>query len=304
MRAVRDLVLKAARTSSKGLIEGENGTGKELVARAIHHSSAQADRPFVAVNCAAIPEALIESELFGHRKGAFTGAVADRVGRFQAADGGTLFLDEIGDMSPVTQAKVLRVIETEAFERVGSNETLSVEVRLIAATNQDLRAAMAEGRFREDLFFRINVLSIRMPPLRERREDIPALVTHYVRFFCQEHGIRLKTVDAAALDRLSEHAWPGNVRELRNLTEKLVVLVERENVGAEDVSLLLRSAGRTYPAGGAGPLTLREAKERFERDFIREGLEAEKWNVTKAADRLGIPRTYLHKKIRQMGIGS
>lgn len=303
MRRVHEWILKAARTGSKVLIEGENGTGKELVARAIHRTGPKADKPFVAVNCAAIPETLIESELFGYRKGAFTGAVSDRPGKFQAAEGGTLFLDEIGDMSPVTQAKVLRAIEAEAVEPVGAPAPLRTDIRLIAATNKDLRTEMAEGRFREDLYFRLNVLAIRIPALRERREDIPLLVGHFIRHFCREHGVDLKRIEPSAMERLSTLAWPGNVRELRNFTEKMVVLIDRDEIRDADLVPLLGLPERPGRTDASRTLTLHEAKERFEREFIREKLEAAGWNVTRAAEALGLPRTYLHRKIKELGLG-
>jgi two-component system nitrogen regulation response regulator NtrX len=303
MQKIQDLILKAAKTNSKVLIEGENGTGKELVARAVHHSSPKADKPFVAVNCAAIPETLIESELFGHRKGAFTGAVADKPGRFQAADGGTLFLDEIGDMSPMTQAKVLRTLEEGVVEMVGSSDPIQVDVRLVAATNKDLQKEMLEGKFREDLYFRINVLNIKLPPLRERREDIPLIVEHYIRHFCNEYGVVLKHVSVSAMERLIVHAWPGNIRELKNFVEKMVILIESEEIQTGDVQTLLQEAVSPKRIENYKTLTLHEAKERFEREFVRAKLEAANWNITKAAELLDIPRTYLHKKVKDMGLG-
>jgi two-component system, NtrC family, nitrogen regulation response regulator NtrX len=303
MQKIHELIVKAAKTNSKVLIEGENGTGKELVARAIHHNSAIADRPFVAVNCAAIPETLIESELFGHKKGSFTGAFADKPGKFQSADGGTLFLDEIGDMSLMTQAKVLRMLEDGVVEMIGSNRPLPVDVRLVAATNKDLQEFMRTGRFREDLFFRINVLSIKLPPLRERREDIPLIVEHYLPYFCNEHGIKMKRLTSDAMERLSRHSWPGNVRELKNFIEKMVVLAEPEEVRIEDMLPFFQNTDHPLDASRFRNLKLHDAKERFEREFVRERLEESSWNITRAAEKLGIPRTYLHKKVKQMGLG-
>jgi len=303
MQKVHELIVKAARTNSKVLIEGENGTGKELVARAIHHNSDIADQPFVALNCAAIPETLIESELFGHKKGSFTGAYADKPGKLQSADGGTLFLDEIGDMSLMTQAKVLRMLEDGFIEMVGSNRQVPVDVRLVTATNKDLQELMRTGRFREDLFFRINVLNIKLPPLRERREDIPLIVEHYVPYFCNEHGIKMKHLTPEAMERLSSHSWPGNVRELKNFIEKMVVLTEPEEVRAADILPFFENANCSPGAPRFKNLTLHEAKERFEREFIREQLEESSWNITRTAKKLGIPRTYLHKKVKQMGLG-
>ncbi len=303
MQRIHELILKAAKNNSKVLIEGENGTGKELVARAIHHNSAKADRPFVAVNCAAIPDSLIESELFGHKKGAFTGAYADKPGKFQSADGGTLFLDEIGDMSLMTQAKVLRMLEDGVVEMVGSTQQMPLNVRLVTATNKDLQEGMRSGRFREDLFFRISVLNIKLPPLRERREDIPLIVDHYIRYFCNEHGVRLKRVTPEAMDRLSQHTWPGNVRELKNFIEKVVILTEPEEIRAGDILPFFRESNRSLDSMRFGDVKLREAKERFEREFIHDILDASSWNITRAAEKLGIPRTYLHKKIKQMKLG-
>jgi two-component system, NtrC family, nitrogen regulation response regulator NtrX len=304
MQRVRDLIVKASKTNSKVLIEGENGTGKELVARAIHHGGAKAVRPFVAVNCAAIPDPLIESELFGHKKGAFTGAISDKSGKFKAADGGTLFLDEIGDMSPMIQAKMLRTLEEGAVEMLGSNEPVPVDVRLVSATNKDLQTEMAEGRFRKDLYFRINVLNIKLPPLRERRDDIPMLVEHYIRHFCGEHGVVLKRMTASAAEMLCAFGWPGNIRELKNFVEKMVILLEPDEIRADDIRPLLNDAGRSDRSEPNDGLKLGEAKDRFEREFIREKLEAANWNITRTAELLGIPRTYLHKKVKQMGLRS
>jgi two-component system nitrogen regulation response regulator NtrX len=301
MKEIYELIRKAGATNSKVLIEGENGTGKELVARAIHHESTRASQPFVAVNCAAIPETLIESELFGHKKGAFTGAVADKPGRFQAADGGTLFLDEIGDMSVMTQAKVLRALEENAVEMVGSSESISVDVHVIAATNKDLQKEMRENNFREDLFFRLNVLNIKVPPLRERKADIPQLMEYYIQFFCAEHGIPLKIIKPKAMQHLVRYSWPGNVRELKNLAEKLVILIGSSEIQSQHITSVLKHYSVSKSETGED-LSLKEAKESFEREFIREKLAASDWNVTKTAQVLGIPRTYLYKKMHKLGI--
>ncbi len=301
MNEIHDLIQKAGATNSKVLIEGENGTGKELVARAIHHESSRAGQSFIAVNCAAIPETLIESELFGHKKGAFTGAIADKPGRFQMADGGTLFLDEIGDMSIMTQAKVLRALEENVMEMVGSGESISVDVRVIAATNKDLQKEMQNGNFREDLFFRLNVLNIKVPPLRERKEDIPLLVEHYVQFFCAEHGIKMKKITPKAMQHLTRHSWPGNVRELKNFIEKLVILITPSEILSEHINSILEDHTTSKPVV-AEDLSLKEARESFERDYIQQKLAACDWNVTKAAKALGVPRTYLYKKMHMLGI--
>lgn len=301
MKEIYELIQKAGATNSKVLIEGENGTGKELVARAIHHESVRAGQPFVAVNCAAIPESLIESELFGHKKGAFTGAVADKPGRFQNADGGTLFLDEIGDMSVMTQAKVLRALEVNAVEMVGGSESIPVDVHVIAATNKDLQKEMREGNFREDLFFRLNVLNIKVPPLRERKADITQLMEYYIQFFCTEHGIPLKTITPKTMQHLVRYSWPGNVRELKNLAEKLVILIGSSEIQPQHIASVLKR--HTIPKSETGEdLSLKEAKESFEREFIQEKLSANNWNVTKTAQVLGIPRTYLYKKMHKLNI--
>ncbi|NQT23927.1 sigma-54-dependent Fis family transcriptional regulator [candidate division KSB1 bacterium] len=301
MQKIHEIIRKAAATNSKVLIQGENGTGKELVARAIHNNSQRAGRPFIAVNCAAIPETLIESELFGHKKGAFTGAIADKPGRFQMAEGGTIFLDEIGDMSLMTQAKVLRTLEDSTVEMVGGSQPILVDVRVIAATNKDLQEEMKEDNFREDLYFRLNVLNIMVPALRDRKEDIPLLVVHYIEQICNEHGVKLKKMSSRAMNRLVNYPWPGNVRELKNFIEKMVILVEStEMQPGEIVSLLESHSKLKQPA--SDNLTLKEAKEIFERDFIRDKLITANHNITKAAEMLGLPRTYLHKKIKKLDV--
>jgi two-component system nitrogen regulation response regulator NtrX len=299
---LREQIATAAPTNGRVLIHGENGSGKELVARAIHALSARRERPFVEVNCAAIPEELIESELFGHEKGAFTGALSRRRGRFELADGGTLFLDEIGDMSLKTQAKVLRALEEQAFERVGGRETVKVDVRVIAASNRDLEALIAAGSFREDLYYRLNVIPIEVPPLRERREDIPLLIDHFVRIFCAENGKRIKTVSAEALAYFLAYEWPGNVRELRNMVERLVIMARRDVIGVEDLPAPLRP--KEAPAGGAEARerSLREARDSFERAYILAELRANDWNMTRTAERLGIERSHLYRKIKAYGI--
>jgi two-component system nitrogen regulation response regulator NtrX len=301
MRALREQIATAAPSSGRVLIHGENGSGKELVARAIHTLSARTEQPFVEVNCAAIPEELIESELFGHERGAFTNALARHRGKFETADGGTLFLDEIGDMSLKTQAKVLRALEEQAFERVGGREKLRVDVRVIAASNRDVVSLIAQGAFREDLFYRLNVIPIEVPPLRARKEDVPALVDHFIRVFCAENGKRLKTVTAAALTYFMTYDWPGNVRELRNMVERLVIMVPGETIGAEHLPPPLRpkSEGAAVPGDGR---PLKEARDGFERAYILAELRAQDWNMTRTAERLGIERSHLYRKIRAYGI--
>jgi len=302
MRALRAQIATAAPTSGRVLIHGENGSGKELVARSIHELSARHDGPFVEVNCAAIPEELIESELFGHEKGAFTGASARRRGKFEVADGGTLFLDEIGDMSLKTQAKVLRALEEQAFERVGGRETVKVDVRVIAASNRDLSAMIAAGAFREDLYYRLNVIPIEVPPLRTRTEDVPALVEHFVRIFCAENGKRLKTVAPAALTYFMTYDWPGNVRELRNMVERLVIMVQSESIVLEDLPAPIRPKTDVgAPSSGDGK-PLKEARDGFERAYILAELRASDWNITRTAERLGIERSHLYRKLKAYSI--
>jgi two-component system nitrogen regulation response regulator NtrX len=301
VRALREQIAKAAPTNGRVLIHGENGSGKELVARAIHALSARRERPFVEVNCAAIPEELIESELFGHERGAFTGALARRRGRFELADGGTLFLDEIGDMSLKTQAKVLRALEEQAFERVGGKDTVKVDVRVIAASNRNLEALIREGRFREDLFYRLNVIPLEVPPLRARKGDIPLLVDHFIRLLCAENGKRPKRLSGEALAYFLAYDWPGNVRELRNMVERLVIMAPHDVIEADD----LPAPVRPKDAGAAGETrdrSLREARENFERAYILAELRANDGNMTRTAERLGIERSHLYRKIRGYGI--
>jgi two-component system nitrogen regulation response regulator NtrX len=296
--ALRDQIGVAAPSMGRVLIHGENGSGKELVARAIHALSARADDPFVEVNCAAIPEDLIESELFGHEKGAFTGALARRRGRFELAHGGTLFLDEVGDMSLKTQAKVLRALEEQSFERIGGSETIKVDVRVIAASNRNLTALIGEGRFREDLYYRLNVIPIEVPPLRTRRQDIPLLIEHFLGRFCAENGRRPKRIAADALAYFLACDWPGNVRELRNMVERLVIMVPGDVITAEDLPAPLRPKSDAPLAPGGRARTLRQARDSFERTFILAELRAHGWNMTRTAERLGIERSHLYRKVK------
>jgi two-component system nitrogen regulation response regulator NtrX len=297
-RALRDQITLAAPTMGRVLIHGENGSGKELVARAIHALSARAEQALVEVNCAAIPEELIESELFGHERGAFTGALARRRGRFELADGGTLFLDEVGDMSLKTQAKVLRALEEQSFERVGGKETVKVDVRVIAASNRDLAALIAEGRFREDLYYRLNVIPIEVPALRARREDIPLLVDHFLALFCAENGRRPKCISAEALAYFLGYDWPGNVRELRNMVERLVIMTPGDVITPDDLPAPLRPRADTPLPTEARERTLKEARDSFERAYIMAELRAHDWNMTRTAERLGIERSHLYRKVR------
>jgi DNA-binding NtrC family response regulator len=305
LRRVLDVVAKVADTDSTVLVTGESGTGKELIARAIHYNSRRADRMFVTVNCGAIPEELLESELFGHVRGAFTNAVSHREGRFALAHGGTIFLDEIGDMSPNLQVKLLRVLQDRTFEPVGSSKTVSVDVRVIAATNQDLEAAIRERRFREDLYYRLNVIPIEVPPLRERREDIPLLVRHFLEAASAERGRPVAKPTPEVEARLAAHHWPGNVRELENAIERMVVLSSAEEIGVDDLPAALGRgsppAARAPQVGPAG-LCFREVVEDFETNLILQALERTHWNKNRAAQLLGLNRTTLLEKIKKRGL--
>jgi two-component system nitrogen regulation response regulator NtrX len=302
VRELRRQIAVAAPTTGRVLIYGENGVGKELVARAIHALSGRREGPFVEVNCAAIPEELIESELFGHEKGAFTGALARRKGKFELAHGGTLFLDEIGDMSLKTQSKVLRVLEEQAFERVGGKDTLQVDVRVIAASNQNVQDLIQQGRFRDDLFYRLNVIPIEVQPLRERKEDIPPLVQHFIAVFSAENGKRPKTVSAQALPYFLAYDWPGNVRELRNMVERLVIMTSHDVIGPEELPPPLRPKEAARLEETSKAKTLREAREAFERAYILAELRANGWHMTRTAERLGIERSHLYRKLKAYGI--
>jgi two-component system nitrogen regulation response regulator NtrX len=300
---LRRQISTAAPTNGRVLVFGENGSGKELVARAIHVLSARRERPFVEVNCAAIPDELIESELFGHEKGAFTGAVARRRGKFELADHGTLFLDEIGDMSLRTQAKVLRALEEQTVERIGGHEPIRVDVRVIAASNQPLTELITQGRFRDDLFYRLNVIPIEVPPLRRRREDVRLLVEHFLKSFSAEYGKRVKTLSAEAMGFFVAYDWPGNVRELKNMVERLVIMSPGDVIGPDDIPPPLRPAGAVTVGTEAAPQSLREAREAFEQAYILSELRANAGNVTRTARSLGIGRVNLWRKLKAYGIG-
>ncbi|HEX2224143.1 MAG TPA: sigma-54 dependent transcriptional regulator [Thermoanaerobaculia bacterium] len=304
MQRLKAELRTAAGSDSRILILGENGTGKELVARQVHRLSKRAHSPFVDVNCAAIPEELIESELFGHVKGAFTGAVADRPGRFEQADGGTLFLDEIADMSLKTQAKVLRVLQEQRFERVGGASTIRVDVRVLAATNKDLEEEIRQNRFREDLYFRLAVIPLRVPPLAQRREDVPALVEHFIALFARELGRRPKRVEPAALARLVEYSWPGNVRELRNFVERMMIMAPGDTIGVRDLPPAVRdeAVDRSRGVWDADYPSLREAKAAFEKYFIEKKLAELEGNVSRTAQALDLERSNLYRKMRAYGI--
>jgi two-component system, NtrC family, nitrogen regulation response regulator NtrX len=305
MVQLREQVAMAAPTNGRVLVFGENGTGKELVARSVHGLSRRHQGPFIEVNCAAIPEDLIESELFGHVRGAFTGAVTDRRGKFEAADGGTIFLDEIGDMSLKTQAKVLRALQEQVVEPVGSTQRVKVDVRVIAATNKDLPAAIRTGQFREDLYFRLNVIPIFVPPLRTRQVDIPLLAEYFMASFAHEYGRRRKAFEEGALSLLRRYSWPGNVRELRNLIERLVIMVPGDTITAADLAFLdsdPAATAETAPADGTPLLPLHEARDRFERDYILRALAQQRGNMSRTADVLGVERSNLYRKMRAFGI--
>jgi two-component system, NtrC family, nitrogen regulation response regulator NtrX len=304
MVELRRQIETAGPAPSRVLISGENGTGKELVARAIHLHSPRAERPFIEVNCAAIPETLIESELFGHEKGSFTGAMVMRRGQFELADSGTLFLDEVGDMSLATQAKVLRVLQEQRFQRLGGTKPIKVDVRVIAASNKNLVEAIRKGTFREDLYFRLAVLQLDVPPLRERREDIPALIRHFIHMNVEEQGLRPREISQDALDVLSRHDWPGNVRELRNLVERTMIMSRGSDIQASDVEPLVRQGILHSPQvpSAFDYASLREARSAFEREYIGRKLRERSWNVSKTADDLKIERSHLHRKIKLLGI--
>ncbi len=315
MGALFAQIAKVAPTRTRVLITGESGTGKELIARAIHRESPLRDKPFIKVNCAAIPPELIESELFGHERGAFTGATARKKGLFELADGGSIFLDEVGDMTLSAQAKVLRILQSGELTRVGAESTLKVDVRVVAATNRDLQAGVANGQFREDLFFRLNVVPLRAPPLRDRAEDVPLLSQAFLAQICRENGMKEKVITPEALGLLTAYPWPGNVRELRNVIERLVILSD-EAIGVGDLpeEVVAEASRRQRPATStaslpavelpleARSLPLREFRDLMERQYIRTKLEETNWNISRTAIVLGIERTNLHKKMRSLGL--
>ncbi len=304
VRQVLERVERVAPTDARVLVTGENGTGKELVARAIHRLSSRAERPFVEVNCSAIPSELIESALFGHIKGSFTGAVADQAGKFEQADTGTLFLDEVGDMSQDAQAKVLRALEQGVITRVGGSKSIEVDVRVIAATNKELAEEIDAGHFREDLFYRLNVVPIHVPSLRERREDVPMLVRHFTELMATREGVTPRRFETAAIERLQSLSWPGNVRELRNTVERLLILAPQQTVRLEDVEAL--ASGRSVQPGLGGELLATESFSEFkdgaERAYIQQKLRENDWNVAETARRIDMPRSNLYKKIEKYGL--
>ena len=306
VEALRATLVSVAPTDSWVLIKGENGTGKELVAHTIHHMSPRASQPLIDVNCATIAEELIESELFGHEKGAFPGAGTKMVGKFQLADKGTLFLDEIGDMSLKTQSKILRVLQEKRFQRIGGSRTLEVDVRVIAATNKDLEAQIAEGNFREDLFYRLNVVPIEVPPLRDRLQDLPTMVEIFLEVAAGKNASSKKTISAEAIDMLKRYNWPGNVRELKNLVERLAIIVRSDVIEVEHLPKPYNTAGT--PNGSKsmnavfGTSHLKEARQQFEKQFIEYKLAEHDHNITHTAKAIGVERSYLHRRIKKLSI--
>jgi two-component system, NtrC family, nitrogen regulation response regulator NtrX len=303
LQTVRALIAKVGPTSARVLITGENGTGKELVARALHEASPRRERPFIEVNCAAIPSELIESELFGHMKGSFTGAFADRAGKFEQADGGTLFLDEVGDMSLSAQSKLLRVLQEGVVTRIGGSKSIQVDVRVLAATNKELDGEIAEGRFREDLLYRLNVVPIEVPPLRDRREDIPALIGHFAEQLAASAGVPGRKFADDAVRRLQARNWPGNIRELRNAVERALILASGKMVIAADIDHLLPGGGSTGTVPeGSGSHTFETFKQEAEKNFLVQQLREHDWNVSETARALKMPRSNLYKKIERYGL--
>jgi DNA-binding NtrC family response regulator len=301
MLRIYDMIDSVADTKATVLVTGESGTGKSLIARAIHRRSSRRDKPFVEVACGALPETLLESELFGHVVGAFTGATANKIGKFMQAAGGTIFLDEVATASPGMQVKLLRVLQDFEFEQVGGTETFTIDTRVILATNEDLATAVTEGRFRQDLFYRVNVINIELPNLRERISDIPLLVEHFLQQVCEESGKRVRGVTDEAMAALQAYRWPGNVRELENIIERAVLLGKSDMIGLEDLPPSLAAAGpaRVEPVGTR---TLKQALEAPERQIILEVLEVHHWNRQETAEALGINRTTLYKKIKRLGL--
>jgi two-component system nitrogen regulation response regulator NtrX len=302
MKALRQQIAVTAPTNGRVLIYGESGTGKELVARTLHSSSLRSKGPFVEVNCAAIPEELIESELFGHLKGSFTGATDDKAGKFQKADGGTLFLDEIGDMSLRTQSKVLRALEEQRIEPVGSNQSIHVDVRVIAATNKNLEQEIARGAFRQDLFYRLNVIPFFVPPLRDRLQDIPVLARHFLNEFSAAYGKKPRELSDAAMEILVRYPWPGNVRELRNLVERLVIICPQPRIEPHHLPPELFRGVAEAPQQPYS--TLHEARSAYEREFILRKLQENRWNMTQTAAALGLERSHLYRKMKSLGIAA
>ena len=299
MRALRKQIAIVAPTDGRVLISGESGTGKELVARAIHNQSKRKNSTFVEINSAAIPEELVESELFGYAKGAFSGATTAKKGKFEIADGGTIFLDEIGDMSARVQAKMLRVLEEQRFEPVGGNTPIKVDVRVISATNQPLESLIENGDFRSDLFYRLNVIPFQIPPLRERLEDVPLLVNHYNLKFSLDYGKKPKNFSEQAIEAMQNYAWLGNVRELKNTVERIVIMNPKVEIMVDDLPIF---SSETPPSSSYRFQSFKDATEAYQREFIAKKLEENEWNVSKTAESLGIDRSHLHRRIKGLGI--
>ena len=302
IKKVMEQIELAAPTDGWVLINGENGTGKELVARQIHNRSLRRSGPFVELNCAAIPDEMIESELFGHEKGAFPGASSLKIGKFDQANGGTLFLDEIGDMSLKTQSKILRVLEEQRFERVGSVELFEVDIRIIAASNKNLQEEIAAGNFREDLYYRLNVIPIDIPPLKERKKDIPLLIEHFLYQFVENGKSSKKKISKEALNSMMAYHWPGNVRELKNIVERMIIMVKTPTITLKHVPPVIRMANQELLQVDSFPTTFKEAKETFEKQFIQTMLLKNNWNISKTAENIQIERSNLHRKIKQLEI--
>jgi two-component system nitrogen regulation response regulator NtrX len=300
---LKETISIIAPTNAWILIMGENGTGKELVARSIHRQSKRSKKPFIEVNCAAIPEELIESELFGHEKGSFTGATTTKRGKFDLANEGTIFLDEVADMSLKAQAKILRILQEKKFERVGGTRVIETDVRVLAATNKDLEVEMEEGRFRQDLFYRLNVIPLIIPPLRDRKEDIPPLVERFLTEFCQKEGKDLKQIAPDAMESLMEHNWPGNVRELKNIIERLVIMTASDLIKYDDIPAFIKTGPKTEPEdSGFAPDSFRAAKMEWEKSFLSRKLQENEGNVSRTADSIGLERSNLHRKIKSYGL--
>jgi len=309
IQELKRLIAQVAHTDTWVLITGENGTGKEIVARSIHAQSKRSDKPLVAVNCAAIPEELIESELFGHKKGSFTGAVEDKIGKFALAHKGTLFLDEIGDMSLKTQAKILRILQEQCFEPIGDNKTIQVNVRVIAATNKDLQREMEKGNFRQDLYFRLNVFPLHIPPLRKRVEDIPLLLEEFIKLFSQEHNFKPLKFSKEALNALLQYPWPGNVRELKNFVERMFILYAGKEVGLKDLPSEFKKNGQSnfdlnqdWIKESSQLINFKEARSEFERRFLAHHLKLVQGNISELARQIGLERTYLYKKLKSYNL--
>lgn len=300
---LKETISIIAPTNAWILIMGENGTGKELVARSIHRQSKRSKKPFIEVNCAAIPEELIESELFGHEKGSFTGATTTKRGKFDLANEGTIFLDEVADMSLKAQAKILRILQEKKFERVGGTRVIETDVRVLAATNKDLEVEMEEGRFRQDLFYRLNVIPLIIPPLRDRKEDIPPLAERFLTEFCHKEGKDLKQIAPDAMESLMEHNWPGNVRELKNIIERLVIMTASDLIKYDDIPAFIKTGPKTEPEDpGFAPDSFRAAKMEWEKNFLSKKLQENEGNVSRTADSIGLERSNLHRKIKSYGL--